>query len=112
MILSIFKVENHNYNFLKMRKREKIKHNNIMKYLYIKKIVQYFKNNLRLSGHIEGLNVVLISTFAPLNGMENYLFIFVFFSKLFFFNIIIINDENDKRISIFSCINFHFIFKN
>jgi len=37
MVLSIFKVENHNYNFLKMRKKEIFKHNNIMKYLNILK---------------------------------------------------------------------------
>jgi hypothetical protein len=37
-----------------------------------------------LSGCLEGLNVVLIITFAPLNGMENYLSIFVFFQSYSF----------------------------
>jgi len=85
---TILKVENHNNNFLKMKKMI-FKHNNIMKYLVFLKNVQYFKNNHRLSGHLEGLNVLIFITFAPLNRMKNYLFILCFF-KLVLFNIIII----------------------
>jgi hypothetical protein len=44
-----------------------------------------------------------------LNEKERCLFIFVYFQS-FFFNIVVTNDENDKKILIFSCTNFHLIF--